>query len=307
MKYINPITITDSLLDASNVTEADATEWTSGGSFSTGQTCMVTTTANGAATATHKIYESVHVGINSGHDPTVDDGTNWTELSSTNRYKMFDQVVQDQTTRADSIEVEITPTTTATGIGFINLSASEITIVSNDPTDGEVYNKTFSMVSDSGIINWWTYYFTPIERIKNLAVFDLPPTLGATLTITITDTGATAACGICAIGEYRTIGDTIYGANFSIRDYSQKTEDASGRVTITSGPYRDVADVTVVMQNSQFNVVKQLLTAQRSIPAVWVPDETRNGTIIYGFYDRFDQMLANPANTECVIRIEGLI
>lgn len=306
MKYINPISITDAILDASNVTEADATEWTATGGLVAGTLRMVTTTANGAATATHKIY-SVATGGDSSQDPTIDDGTNWTEVSSTNRYKMFDEVVQDQTTRADNIEVEITPTTLVTGIGLINLSANSVTIVADDPTDGEVYNETFSLVSDSGIVDWWAYYFTPIERVTNLAVLDLPPTLGATITITIADTGETAKCGICALGEYRTLGDTIYGANFSIRDYSQKTESATGRITITRGSYRDVADVTVVLPNSSFNVVKQLLTAQRSIPAVWVPDETRNGTIIYGFYERFDQMLSNPANTECVIRIEGLI
>ena len=69
-KLIRPITIVDAIVTANNVTEADTTEWLSATKFSTGQTCMVTTTANGADVATHGIYTSIHPGNNSGHDPT---------------------------------------------------------------------------------------------------------------------------------------------------------------------------------------------------------------------------------------------
>ena len=52
-KLIRPLTITDAMVTANNVTETDATEWLAATAFTVGQTCMVTTTANGAATATH--------------------------------------------------------------------------------------------------------------------------------------------------------------------------------------------------------------------------------------------------------------
>ena len=91
MKVIKPIVITDAILSSSDIVENDATEWTSGGSFALGATCMVTTTANGAGAATHKIYESL-TSSNSGNDPTdqVNNADKWLEISATNRWKMFD-------------------------------------------------------------------------------------------------------------------------------------------------------------------------------------------------------------------------
>jgi hypothetical protein len=44
-------------------------------------------------TGYHKIYESQQA-ANTGNDPTTDDGTWWLEVSSTNRWKMFDAIVQ---------------------------------------------------------------------------------------------------------------------------------------------------------------------------------------------------------------------
>ena len=83
MKLIRPETITDSIFQSSTVAETDEAEWASGTTYADGDLVMVTSTAGGAATATHKIYES-QAGSNTGNDPTIDDGTYWTEVSSTN-------------------------------------------------------------------------------------------------------------------------------------------------------------------------------------------------------------------------------
>tara|TARA_R110002126_G_scaffold82187_6_gene201693 strand:- start:272 stop:1195 length:924 start_codon:yes stop_codon:yes gene_type:complete len=306
MKVIKSNTVTDSTLTATDVPENDATEWTSAANFATGDTCMVTTTANGATTATHKIYVSVHVGTNSGHDPTIDDGTHWTEVSSTNRFKMFNDVVQEQTTQADIIDVTITPATIITAVAAINVDCASITVTVTDPSEGVVYDETFLMTSYSGITDWYDYFFLPINRKRELSVLGLPPYASAAIDVTFNDLGETAKVGALVLGTSSTIGDSQYGASFGIIDYSTKEVDAQGRTTVTAGAYSDEADIDVVIETERFAEVKKILTDLRTTPSVWIAEDNTEGTIIYGYYREFDVLLTGPVVSMCTLSIEGL-
>lgn len=306
MKLITAQDVTDSTLTSSSVPEADTTEWTSGANFATGATCMVTTTANGASIATHKIYTSIHVGTNSGHDPTAADGTTyWTVVSSTNRWKMFNTTVQQQTVKAGGFNVVITPADVISGLSVVNTDCESITVLMVDPVEGTVFNQTYSMVSESGITSWYDYFFTPISRDSDLAVLGLPPYSSAVLTVTFTDTG-TAKCGALVIGITEVIGDSQYGASFGIMDYSTKATDSSGNVTITEGSFSDTADVDVIIETDRFAEVKKILTNARSVPSVWITEENTDGLIIYGYFREFSILMTNPTVSLTTLSIEGL-
>jgi hypothetical protein len=296
--------MTDAILDSSTVPEDDATEWDGAGGLSAGVERMVTTTAEGASEATHKVY-AVASGGDSSVDPTTDDGTNWTDLGSTNRWKLFNSIVQDVTSQNDGFEYVVTPDSNVTGVGIMNANAGSIAITVDDPVEGIIFDETFSMVAPISEAGWWPYLFEPVDRKSNLYVDGIPPNVGAEFTVEFIGDGAVSA-GILKFGYSRQLGESTYGANFSIIDYSTK-EVTGGQATISQGPYRDVADVPVAVPNSAFSNVKRILADYRATPAIWAADENRDGTIIYGYYDRFDIMIANPALSELVIRIEGLI
>ena len=304
MKVIKSQTVTPTTLTTTDVPENDASEWVTSTNYHVGDQAMVTTTANGAATATHKIYVSVH--SQSGNDPTIDDGTNWTEVSSTNRYKMFNDVVQEQTTQADIIDVSITPAAVTTALAAINVDCASITVVVTDPLEGEVYNQTFPMTSYSGITNWYDYFFTAIDRKKELSVLGLPPYSAAVIDVTFNDSGETAKVGALVLGTSANIGDSQYGASFGIIDYSTKSVDAQGRTTVTTGTYSDEADIDVVIETGRFAEVKKILTDLRTTPSVWIAEDNTEGTIIYGYYREFDVLLTGPVVSMCTLSIEGL-
>lgn len=304
MFVIKPIDINDALLTASNVTEADATEWLPATAFTAGQTCMVTTTANGAATATHGIYTAVI--NNTGNDPTVDTGTNWTFTAYTNRFKMFDGIVQSQTTRTGGIEVEITPATYTPAIALINVNAESVDIVVTSVSDGEVYNESYSMTSYSGIDDWWEYFYTPIERLSELIVTDLPMYLDAAITVSINDTGL-AACGELALGTIFTIGDSLHGANLGIIDYSVKnTNPTTGEITVSSGAYAKRSQVDVLCMTNRTPFINAYLTSILNTPVVWVADPDNGATIVYGYYREFNTILSDNYSSLCNLQIEGL-
>jgi hypothetical protein len=299
MKVIKSQAVTDATLTTTDVPENDYAAWLVGTTYAAADRVIVTTPN------IHNIYESVQ-GANTGNDPVTDDGTWWTIVSSTNRWKMFNDVVQEQTIQADVITVTITPTIVTTALAAINVDCASITVTVTDPSEGVVYDETFQMTSYSGIINWYDYFFTAIDRKKELSVLGLPPYSQAVIEVTFNDSGETAKVGALVIGTSSFIGDSQYGASFGIIDYSTKTIDAQGRTTITAGAYSDEADIDVVIETARFAEVKKILTDLRTTPSVWIAEDNTEGTIIYGYYREFDVLLTGPVVSMCTLSIEGL-
>jgi len=304
MKIIRPVTIDDTIFQSSDVPEADQAEWVSGTTYHVGDLVMVTTTANGAATATHKIYSSVH--SNAGNDPTVDDGTSWTEVSSTNRWKMFDAVVQDQTVKATSINTVLQSPSVVNSLALLNVEGTTVVITMTDSVEGVVYNETFNLTSYSGIQDWYAYFFEPIVRKNQLALTDLPPYANASISVTV-NAGADAKVGALVIGQFANLGLSQHGASLSIIDYSTKNTDSQGRITITDGPYADKMEVDVVLDTSQIGQANTTLSSLRTTPAVWIAEDNNDDLVIYGYYREFDIILSNPTISRLSLEIEGLV
>jgi hypothetical protein len=299
MKIIRPETVTDSIFQSSDVPEDDYSAWLVGTTYADEDRVIVTTPN------IHKIYESQQA-ANTGNDPTTDDGTWWVEVSSTNRWKMFNGIVQEQTVQAGGMEVVLQSPTVINSLSLINVDCASVTVEMVDATEGTVYDETFSLISDSGIQDWYAYFFEPIVREDRLAILDLPPYANAEITVTFTD-DVTAKCGALIIGQFADLGFSQHGASYSIIDYSVKSTDSQGRVTITDGPYANKLEVDVILDTEVFGVVRNVLTDLRTTPVVWVPEETNKSSIVYGYYREFDIILSNPTTSRCSLEIEGLV
>lgn len=208
-------------------------------------------------------------------------------------------------TLSGGFNVTITPNQIVNGLSVVNCSTESITIKMIDPTEGTVFNQTFSMVSDSGITSWYDYFFTPIGRDADLAVLTLPAYSSAAIKVFFNDAG-TAKVGALVLGTVETIGDSQYGASFGIIDYSTKTTDSAGNVTITAGSYSDTADIDVIIETARFSAVKKILTDARTTPSVWIAEENTDGLIIYGYFREFSILMTNPTVSLTTLSIEGL-
>ena len=299
MKLIRPETVTDSIFQSSDVPEADYSAWLVGTTYADGDRVIVTTPN------IHKIYESQQA-ANTGNDPTTDDGTYWLEVSSTNRWKLFNGIVQEQTEQAGGMEYVLQSPTVVNSLALINVDCAEVTVTVEDATEGVVYDETFSLISDSGIQDWYAYFFEPIVRDDRLPILDLPPYANADITVTFTDT-VTAKCGALIIGQFADLGFSQHGASYSIIDYSTKTTDSQGRVTITDGPYANKLDVDVILDTAVFGTVRNILAELRTTPCAWIAEENNRNSIVYGYYREFDIILSNPTTSRCSLEIEGLV
>jgi hypothetical protein len=298
MKIIRPVTIDDAVFQSSDVPENDYAAWAGGTTYADGDRVIVTT-------GYHKIYESQQA-ANTGNDPTTDDGTWWLEVSSTNRWKMFDAIVQDQTVQATQIVTTLQSPTVVNSMAFLNVEATTIEVTVTDAVEGVVYDETFNMTSYSGIQDWYSYFFEPIIRKDQLAITDLPPYANAEIEITI-NSSADAKIGALVMGQFANLGLSQHGASLSIIDYSTKTTDAQGRVTITDGPYADKMEVDVVLDTSVIGQANATLSSLRTTPAVWIAEDNNDDLVIYGYYREFDIILSNPTISRISLEIEGLV
>lgn len=300
MKLIRPIIITDAMLTSSNVAETDYAAYAAGTTYALAARVIY------IAANVHRIYESLQAS-NIGHDPTLAaSATWWVLVGATNRWRLFDKSITSQTSNANSIVNQLTVVGRCDSVVFLNTNAASVTVKMTDGIDGVVYNKTVSMVADSGIQDWYAWTFEPIERIVDKAVMDLPPYANAVLDITITDTGGTPLCGGVVVGQSKNIGSTQYGLKMGILDYSVKTKDQWGTYTITPGAFSNRVDATVWVVPAYVDALKKLLISYRSTETVYVASDYFGGSINYGFYKDFSIDITNAGYCLCTIQLEGL-
>ena len=301
MQIIREITVTDAILTATNVAETEYSEWNVSTAYVVGNTVQKT------GSGEHYIYECLI--NNTGIDPATgvdNDPPEWLLISSTNPWRMFRAPVGDVTSNSNTIEVTLEPGERYNAVALLNIDAATINITVTDPTAGEVYNEDYNMVSDSGIQEWYSYFFEPIVRKTALVVTDIPPYKDADLDITITDTGGTPTAGLVVTGLSKTLGQSQHGSSVGIVDYSVKSTDTFGNPIITTRAYSKRADFDIVLESGAVDEVANTLADIRTTPVVWIGSEDYTSSIIYGWYRDFSITISTPTLSNAVIEVEGL-
>ncbi len=293
MKIIRPISITDAVLDTTNVAETVSV-------YSTTATYGLGVQAR--TDTNHRLFESQQAS-NTNHPVT--DTAWWVDVGPTNRWAMFDDKNGTQTSNTSSIDVTLTPTGRADSLALLNIDAASAQVVVNDGSS-DIYDQTFPLVSTDGITDWHAYFFEEIVRKNKLFLDDLPIISSPNINVVLSDTGATVKCGSCVIGRVKSLGGTQYGAGVGIVDYSKKTADDFGNYTITERAFSAKARFDVYMDNNEIDEMNRLLSLYRATPLVWIGAEEYTLTIIFGFFRDFNINIAYPLNSLCSLEIEGL-
>lgn len=272
-----------------------------------GNAIITTGSQSGTHTATaqiHKVYESLQAS-NTGHYP-VSSPDWWLDCGSTNRWKMFDTSVTSQTSAPDELEVSLEATGRVNTVALLNLSASAARVVMTDAVEGVVYDQTQTFSSDSGISDWYAYFFEPIIRSTD-ALFDgLPPYAGAQIDITLTDPGNAVLCGAALLGLSREIGGVQYGASTGIQDYSVKQKNDFGDDIILERAYSKRGVWAIYVANAIVDELAKILAEYRATPVLYIGSEDFTSTWIYGFYKDFSLVIAYPTESICNLELEGL-
>tara|TARA_Y100000385_G_scaffold290918_1_gene366073 strand:- start:140 stop:1048 length:909 start_codon:yes stop_codon:yes gene_type:complete len=301
MDIIKPITVTDSVLTSTNIAENDYAEWNSGTTYAIGDKVISVTT--------HRIYESV-TASNLNNDPTTDDGTNWLNIGATNRWKAFDQHISDPVSNTTSIQYTLTPPNGSipSAVALLNLKGISANVTVTDSVDGEVYNTDIDLLDNRNIVDWYTYFFEEQVQREEALFLDIPPYIGAVVSVTVQEeVGQTAELGQLIFGFLSDVGFTVYGTSIGIEDYSIKDRDAFGNAIIVERNFSQTVDFDVQFETQNARKIQKTLAALRATPVVYLGStDVSYGTLVYGFYRRFDITLETPAYAFASIEVEGL-
>jgi len=297
MRIVTPQPITPTVLTASNVAITE-TLWTAG-TYTTGtQRYEGTTLYEVIASPSTTDQPSVGVALTV---PT------WKVISAINRYKMFDNVISTQTSRTGTIVVTVLPAQVTNAVAFFGLVGNTINVTMTDPIEGSVYNQTKSLQDNTFITDWYTYFFEGFYQKEDAVFADLPSYTNASITVTIDAGASTAKCGEMVMGRQQTLGVSNFGTSVSIQDYSIKTTDDFGNVVIQQRGFAKRADYDVTVETPLVSAVQKLLADIRTTPTVFIGEDDKPETVVYGFYKQFNIVISTPSISDCSIEVEGLV
>ena len=297
MKVIKSITTTDAILTYSNITEDEYPTWVSAASY----------TALYKVIYNHKIYEAILT--HSGQTTTPDlDQLNWLDLGATNRYRMFDKVISNSSSRIGGIEFKLTPSQAIDSIAFLNVNAATVRVVMTDPVLGIVYDRTQILSSIDGATDYYSYFFAPVGANKNTALFlDLPSHPTASITAYISSGTALVEVGEVVYGTQTVIGRTTYGTSIGIKSYSRKEVDEFGNVTVVKRKNSKFAEYELDIDNYRLAEVQRFFADIDSVPSVFIGNPEMDELTVFGFYNNFKATISFPTVSKCSLRVEGLI
>ena len=297
MRVIKSVVTTDTILTSSNIPEDEYPAWVSGTSY----------TALDKVIYQHKIYERIVTG--SGTTPPDLDQANWFDSGYTNRYRMFDNIISSVSSRTGGIEFTLTPNQVINGIALLNVNASTVRVVMNDPIDGVVYDRTKELRSSSNVNDYFSYFFAPLlsENLETAIFLDLPSKPTATITVYVSSGSGLAEVGEVVYGVQSVVGRTNYGTAIGITSYSRKDTDEFGKVTVIKRKNSKYADYDIDIDNTNLAFVQRLFQDIDSVPCVFIGNPEMEELIVYGFYKDFKATISFPTVSKCTLRVEGLI
>ena len=202
LRIIEPFAITEGNIDSTNVVLETA--WTAG-----------TYTLGDVRRVGERLFEVS--AASTTQEPGLAASTEWFDAGPANRYAAFDlqfgadqyRVIETVTSRADSITYTLTGLPRLSAMAFFGLLGTQITIVGTLNTAGDVADVTYNLQDSTPYLgSFWRWFFVPQSLERTYATFDLNIPIGATVTVTITNTGSDAAVSTIAMGiadEYGTV------------------------------------------------------------------------------------------------------
>lgn len=299
MNLIRHVAITDAEILSTDVPEDDTySAWASGTTYALGDVVYLA--------ATHRRYQSAG-GSNAGNDPATDDGTWWTDIGATTKFRPFDSVVGAAAERAGSLTYTLQPGRFFDAVWLGNVVGS-VSVIVRDAASAIVFQEDRDLVDRSDITDWLTF-FTWDPVFESDALFT-----GfngyADHTIEVTVTAATARLGEMVLGKIKRVGTTLNGPTMGIQDFSQVERDLDGGTSnIVERPYIDEFTLPVAVSVGDEARVRKLLAERRATATVIFASvqSPQSGVTIFGFPRSWTvtSQLAGVSRLE--VTIEGVI
>ncbi|WP_290906232.1 carbohydrate-binding protein [Aquabacterium sp.] len=296
---VPPLEITDAMLTATDVPEADYAAWNAATAYVIGDRVI--------RTGVHEIYERVVAGTTATAPEA--DAVNWLKVSPTNRWKLFDRRNSSRTAQANAFYYRITPGQ-AIGAQYLGdlVDCDTVRIRMTDPVYGLVYDSGLVSVGALPLSADWHSFllgnWSSGQRLYTVA--DLPSFPNAELRVDFAG-GPALAVGVLLLGTAFEFGLGVQrGIRTGIQDYSQNTRNKFGDMDFVEGAYAKTVRITVRVLNSELDTLQDFLTDLRAQPALYIGYGPLGVTHVYGRYLSFENVISYARESDCELQLEGL-
>ena len=292
MKIIEPKTISGAMLVSSTVAENEYPAWAAG-AYAVGSRVI--------RASLHAIYQC-KVAVSSS-TPPESDPANWDRFGPTGRWAMFDRATGTSTKAISTMTVVVDPGL-VDSLALLDVDGNSVTVQMHVGAD-LVFSRTISLNTGVGVVDAYTYCFSPVIMKRTVVISDLPPYASGRVTITVSGSGQ-VGIGTAAFGQAFYVGEALYGASLGIIDYSSKSTDQFGVTTVVERDAANRMTVPFVMESWRGDEVMRRLKAVRATPVVVVGSERFDSTVVYGLVSDAQTLIKYSARWECSAKIEGL-
>jgi len=299
LRIIEPFAVTQANIDSTNVVLETA--WTAG-----------TYTLGNVRRVGERLFEVS--AASTTQQPGLAATTEWFDAGPANRYAAFDlqfgadqyRVIETVTSRADSITFTLSGLPRLSAMAFFGLNASQITIVGTVSTTGDVANVTYDIPDGTSYLgSFWRWFFAPQSLERAYANFDLNIPIGATVAITITNTGSTAAVGTIAMGIATEYGTVEVGSARGLRSRSVKKTDGTLTSLLRRTPAAKVG-YNVHLDNYAADPFWRTIDDLDGVAAVFAGPDDNPEFLAYGFVSSCQTVSNVRGITKVQLEVETL-
>lgn len=307
MKVLKTLVINDENLTSSTVAENDHSQWSISTTYAIGARVIVL--------STHKVYQSLQGG-NTGNNPLLDiqnDPDNlpvwWVEIGATNRYRPFDGLRNNVVIGDAPMTYVITPDRVTDGLAILNIDAQDIDIIV-EFDNLQIYNENI-VLSTRVVSDWYEFFFKGFQQQRNVFIDDLPPLIGAEITVTLNRDVGNVSMGVLAVGNSLFIGKAQYGALSDIRSFSRNEANEFGVTTLVKRTPKVQTRQRVLADKALTTFLFELREELESVPCVWATVDEQasdfyNAYVLSGIYERFVINAENPNQTTLELELREI-
>jgi hypothetical protein len=222
------------------------------------------------------------------------DETVWYDYGATNPYRMFDGTITSPTTATGEINLTL-ENDNVTAFVFFGMQCDEIAAALIVDTV-EVWSETKSLRNDD-VGDWWEYYTSPIEFIRDISFTDIPAYSSGDFEITISGASPSTEieAGLMVCGYAYDVGETLEGIAPGFTNYSNTTIDTFGRISITERPSAKELNCKIkVDSREKASAVTSLFINSKDQKAFWIASEAEEPepwSLLYGICKRFNPVI----------------
>jgi len=299
LRIIEPFAITEGNIDSTNVALEIA--WTAG-----------TYTLGYVRRVGERLFE-VSADITT-QEPGLAASTEWFDAGPANRYAAFDlqfgadnyRVIDTITERADSITYTLSGLPRLSAMAFFGLRATQITIVGTLNTTGDVADVTYNILDATPYLgSFWRWFFAPQSLERTYATFDLNIPIGATVEVTITNTGSNAAVSTIVMGPANEYGEVEVSSTRGLRSRSVKKTEGTLTSLLRRTPAAKVG-YRVRLDNYTVDPFWRTINDLDGVAAVFAGPDDNPEFLAYGFVSSCQTVSDVRGMTKVQLEVETL-